>query len=169
MDIDKILALFTRDNITLILAIWGALGSFASWVYTFASQRKNISVRIIENDITEACLFYILFENKSRLPIAITNISLLVDSKEVYCEPISTLAFEYTRRSKGEVVERIQRYTLALPITLSSLGATSGYVYFDTAPDEQLLSSRSATLKIYTNRGKAFQKKLELSDYSLKY
>lgn len=158
--------IFTRDNITLALSIFGSVGTLISWLYLLVRQMKNIDIRVIEHNFTEqSILVYLLFENKSRLPIAITDIVLVQDSKTIHCEPIPTLAFQATKRVNNEIVEQIRDYTLGLPIQLETLGAKSGYVYFEVPPTGQQISSKSLTVQICTNRGKPIQKILQLSDY----
>lgn len=68
--------IFTRENITLFLSIFGAIGTLFSFINTLLINRKNLKIRIDR-------LYYIqdlqtlfvscVFENRSRLPISITS------------------------------------------------------------------------------------------------
>ncbi len=72
-----------RENITLAIAILGAVGTIGTWIFAFVHSRRNISFsieKICTLDRSVAICITIL--NKSRLPICISNISLVHDGKK---------------------------------------------------------------------------------------
>ena len=82
-------SLLTRSNITLALSIFGSVGTLISFIFSVFKNRKNISIEIAGrrfSDKPSSLLVYILFENKSRLPISITNISVELDSVWYPCK-----------------------------------------------------------------------------------
>lgn len=154
----------TRDNITLALSIFGSLGASASWAVIYLSQRKKFRLSIAEfMPNNKGCLFYMMFENQSRLPISITRIMIMEHGQTVDCVVIPKIVREFTCTAGTEVIERKIDYSLPFPVSLSPLAATSGYVSFEC--DQPLLKkgTTTVTFEIYTNRGKASRIELELS------
>lgn len=123
----------TKENITLFLSILGVLGSFSSWVYIFIKNRKNINFQIVGQRYCDdsSLLIYMMFTNKSRLPIAITNIGVYINSTFYSCIEIPIVALEETTRCKNEIISHHEYKSLPMPIVISGLGGTSGYVYFE--------------------------------------
>lgn len=157
-------SLLTKENITLFLSILGVLGSFSSWVYIFIKNRKNINFRIVGQRYCDdhSLLIYMMFTNKSRLPIAITNIGVYINSTFYSCIEIPVVALEETTRCKTEIISHHEYKSLPMPIVIPGLGGTSGYVYFEF-PEAVLQSDTThLTFRLSTNRGKAIERKLSL-------
>lgn len=153
----------TKENITLLLSCIGVIGSFSSWFYIWITQRRNLAFRVLENHTTDSHLFYILFENRSRLPISITNIAIILNGKKYYCQQAPSIALEESISSGKNIVYERKEYTAKLPIVLGSLCATSEYIFFDTPLSPEQTFATQVTLSICTNRGKEFQRTLPLS------
>lgn len=158
-------SLLTRSNITLALSIFGSVGTLISFIFSVFKNRKNISIEIAGrrfSDKPSSLLVYILFENKSRLPISITNISVELDSVWYPCKKIPSIVLTETSMHKGIITSQHVHYSLPLPTFVTGLGATSGYIYFEFP--ESLLPPDATHLNflISTNRGKAFEKRLPL-------
>lgn len=157
--------LFTRNNITLFLSIFGSVGTLASWLFTLAKNRKNLNIQIVGrrfSDDANSLLLYAMFENKSRLPILITGISVQLDSIWYSCEKIPLTTFTETTKCKGEILSHHEYQSLPLPIFITSLGGTSGYVYFAFPESSLPPDATHLNFLISTNRGKPIEKKLWL-------
>lgn len=144
------------QKVTLVISILALALSLAMWIYTLITHRKKVDIKILMYRHHEKCpLFYVLFENKSRLPISFTRIALVTpNGKYLDCMPVSERVFTRVSRKKGEVIDRRHFYSLPLPISLDSLGGLGGFVYFES---DQLLfptPPKSVTFLIHTNRGK---------------
>lgn len=161
---DKFLSFFTKGNITLLLAILGSIGSVSSWIYTFYKNRKNINMTIIgyKYSDSKSLLLYAMFENKSRLPIAITGICVEINNIYHSCTEIPIIALEETIRQGGNIISHQEYKSMPLPISLDCLGATSGYVYFEFPEEVFQTDSTHLSFRLTTNRGKAFEKILSL-------
>ncbi len=152
--------LFTRENITLAIAIFGALGTLLTWFFNFIHSRKNIDLRIIkiskfENQLT----MYLSIQNKSRIPISINSISLLSDGVYYPCDIISHPAFTVSYQNNCTDI-----FTIPFPVNLGSLTGTSGYIEFDISSKVLKPLSTPLTVQVSTNRGKAIEKKLHFED-----
>lgn len=162
--LDKILALFNRENITLALSIFGSLGTLFTIFYNIAVNRKKLNVRIVGYRYSdkESLLLYIAFENKSRLPISVTGINVMINGVWYSCVEPSITVLNETFRT-GKIVTSHHEYkSLALPLSLPSLGGASGYVYFEFP--EAIFQTDATRLKflINSNRGVVTEKTLSL-------
>ncbi|MEY8285411.1 hypothetical protein AALA13_16580 [Lachnospiraceae bacterium 50-23] len=150
--------IFTRDNITFILALIGSFGTCC----TLIAQRKNLSLSIQYYSYkNKSLLTYISFTNHSRLPISILNVSIVLNDVCYPCVYIPTKVCETIRRSGKEVISCKEDYSIQFPISLSSLAGSSGYLYFDKLPKTFPDVPTTVTIEVSTNRGKA--KKMILS------
>lgn len=143
----------TKENITLAIALIGAIGTIASWVYSFVSNRKRLSFKIVSSYYkNNSIVAFVMIENKSRLPVSINAISLLTNEDVIICGQIPTKILEITNRSGQEVTDRRKIYTMQFPISLASLSGASGYVYFDLK-NQEINAEEDLSFKIGTNRG----------------
>lgn len=140
--------------------------SASSWIYNLVQQRKKVNVVIYGYDIErKVSMFYMSFQNQSRLPISITRISLVTDDRLVDCItiPMDVLDIASTMKS----TEQYCFFTEKIPIDIPSLGSVSGYIAF--ASNEPLLPPDATTvsLVIHTNRGSLGKRKLRLNEEPL--
>ena len=147
-----------------IAGVLGFVMSLFGLVCTWHRNRKRLHISILDiksfNDVT---FLRIMFENKSRLPIAITRVALLLNGKIIDCTPNPTIVYEEVRRdAKKEIIGTDVEKSYPLPIQLSELGAISGLVLFERLQELPEDSATNLTFLIATNRGKAFQRTLEL-------
>lgn len=163
-NVEKLLSLFTRDNITFVLSVVGSFGTAYTIFHNFVINRKNLNVRIIGHRYADekSLLLYVAFENKSRLPISITGISVMVNSIWYSRFEPSIVVLEETTRTGKTVTSHHEFQNLPLPINLPSLGGTSGYVYFETPEANFQLDTTQLKFLINSNRGKVIEKKLSL-------
>lgn len=138
--------ILTKENVTLLIAIVGALGSFAMWIYTLIINRKNVSFSIIASYYSRSSLYvYFIIENKARVNLSVSSIALLVNGEKFFCQQIPMKLFEQN--------EDKEYFSCKFPIFLSSLGGESGYLYFKLQ-NADLDCSDKLNVIISTNRGK---------------
>lgn len=158
-------SIFTKENITLIIAVIGCAGSVSLWIYNFVTSRCKIDmelVRMYEPDIMIAC--YVAFTNRSRLPVSITSVCVVIDGVCFQCIPISYPVFTVTNSKTGEIIQ--QHFTLSLPINLCSLSGVSGFLAFDIPREFLKKTSTPLTFEVSTNRGRLFRKTLSYEGYA---
>lgn len=146
----------SNQTLAVIISLLALILSASMWVYTLVTHRKNVSIKIEWYIHHDSCpQFYVLFENRSRLPISFTRVALKAPGGEIIdCVPVPERIFTRTRCVNGEIVDRRSFYSLPMPISVDSLGAVGGFVYF--VSDQQLFQNppKIVTFLICTNRGK---------------
>lgn len=160
-------SLLTRNNITLALSIFGAVGTLLSWIFSAVQNRQNIKIEIVGHRISRKnnfLLVYMLFENKSHLPILITNISVKLGSTWYPCRKFPSIVFFESLKQKDEITFHNEHYSLSFPIYIISLGGSSGYIYFDFPESSLPPDATYLTFQFSANRGKAIEMKLSLGD-----
>lgn len=161
---EKLISLFTRDNITLALSLFGSFGTAFLMVHNFIINRKNLNMRIVGHRCADkkSLLLYVAFENKSRLPISVTGISVMINEVWYSCIEPPVVALEETFRTGITVTSRHEYKSLSLPISISSLGGISGYVYFEFPEADFRPDATHLKFLINSNRGKVIEKTLSL-------
>lgn len=156
---DSINRIFTKDNITFVLAVFGSLGT----AYTLLSQKRKFSVSIHYYSYkNKALLMYVSFTNHSHLPISISNVSVVIDNVCYPCVYVPTKVLDYTHRIGKEIVGQKEIMSIQFPISLLALAGSSGYLYFDTLPDTYPDAPTELILEVSTSRGKAKRMKLSV-------
>lgn len=150
-----------KDNITLAIAIFGAIGTLVNWFYSFIRNKKNISISIPQlmhksNNI----YFFIVIENKSLLPISINQISLISNDSKFVFSQIAVKMFETTHTSGGVVTDRHKIFTIQFPVSLNGLCGTSGFLYLTLPEDVSETLPNNLSFEVATNRGLIKKKKL---------
>lgn len=153
--------LLTKDNITLFLAIFGALGSLFLFIRQFLFERVNIDINIpgICEPERGSLIAYFSFTNKSHLPVSITGISIVYNNKLYPCEQIPDYIINDTY-SMGSLPNSAIQNT-PLPIFLPSLGAACGYVLFLAPSTDFQFPSKHLTVRLSTNRNQIVERTLE--------
>lgn len=160
---DKIFELFNKANITLFLSIIGSIGTLSTFVISFLNKRKklHISVSNVSYSKEQRILFVpITFENRSQLPIAVTDVILVNKGHQYFHLPYPRQVSCYTHTIGNEVVDRINTYNANLPIDISQLSAKSGYFLFDIPTGVSQTLETDTFLLIHSTRGKVM--KIEL-------
>lgn len=160
---------FTRANITLALSIFGAAGTLVTFISSYLTKRKNLKINITSATYRKGLrwlLCDITFENRSRLPIAITSISVTINNKTIEPKPYPCCVNSYTHRIGNEVIDRKFEYNLKLPADIQQLGALSGHVLLDISPEVLENLSTPLTFVIRSTRGRV--QKIELSPNLIK-
>lgn len=156
-----ILKYLTRENITLLIAIWGAIGTSLNWIIAFFRSRKNISMQIIKIcKFKNTVIAYITFQNHSRLPISINNLNLVVNNTLYtgFNVPPLTITIERTKSNDATMAKKY--VTISFPINLPSLTGISGYVLFNISKEAYENLSTPLTFQVSTNRGNPIRMKL---------
>lgn len=153
-------SLITRDNITLLLSIVGALGTCITLISSFLHKRKNLKIHISDAEYKESqnqMLLTLTFENRSQLPIAITSVHIFLNGHELSAAEYPICVGQYTHRHGSEVVDRKFLYNLNFPITVQQLGAFAGKMLLEFSPKELENPSIPLTLQVYSTRGRVQQ------------
>lgn len=152
--------IFTIDNITLALATFGSAGT----AWNIIQNKKRIELiheKTFFNKESGTLAVELQFINKSRLPIAITDVCFLLDKKPISCEKEPRIAFSNAHQRFGEVLIK-DFYTQSFPLQLGSLGGTSTVLVFELPPKTDIDFSTEKTFQVSSNRGRAVEKKLRL-------
>lgn len=107
---------------------------------------------------------YLSYVNLSHLSVSITNINLIFAGVLYPCAFEPTLAQTYTHKIGKEIVTRRDDFTTALPLNLSALAGSSGYIYFGNLPSNFLEHPDTIELEVGTNRGRAIKMRLKVPD-----
>lgn len=162
--------LFTRANITLALSIFGAIGTLVTFISSCLTKRKNLKINVsscaYRKDL-HWLIFVVTFENRSRLPIAITSISATINNKKMDSLKYPHCVGDFAYRSGGTVVDRKFEYNLKLPADIQQLSALSGYVLFEISPIEFENLATPLILSICSTRG--LVQKIELQPNQIKW
>lgn len=152
------------DTLVDMAGVLGFILSVAGWIYTWVKNRKKIKISILDIKSYEDVTFlFMVFENKSRLPVAITRVALMMGNRTVECTPMPTEICKKTHKDeKGNIISIDIEKSMQIPIQLQELGAVSGQILFENLEELPEASATSLNFLIATNRGKAFQTTLEL-------
>ena len=156
--------IFTKDNITFALSIFGSLGTLFTLIHKLFSNRKHLQMKIIHHilDDDKRFIIYASFVNKSMLPISITNICIKIDDVYYPCMQPPVVACEETTRINGRIVSYKDFLSLPMPINLPPLSGSSGYICFEFSRAPFQPDSKELIFSVSSNRGKVFEKKLSL-------
>ena len=163
-------ALFTRENITLFLSVFGSFGTLITFISSYLTKRKNLKISIsscVYRKDFRWLIFVITFENRSRLPIAITSVSATLNNQEVKSLSYPHHVGDYVYRSGDKILDSKVEYNLKLPADIQQLSALSGYVLFELSPKEIENLSTPLILLIRSTRGRV--QKIELSSDQIKW
>ena len=159
--------IFTRDNITLLIAIVGCVGTIITGIHSYLSNRQNLSFRVLGHLVPEgrSIILYMMFENKSHLPVSITSVSVFRNGIFYNCQEIPVKVYETTtRKNRTEILSHHEYFSMQIPIFLPGLGGTSGYVYFEAPQEVFQPDATHLTFRVTTNRNKVLEKPLPLGD-----
>lgn len=160
--------LLTRENITLALSIFGTLGSLFTLISAFLTKRKNLKISI--NSATYKSEFGSLaiifcFENRSRLPIAVTSIST-ESNVDIKLNPHPNYVGNIKYKEDNEIVHRHFEFDLKFPVDIAQLSACSGFVLFDIPQDVLQNLSTPLSFQVHSTRGQV--QKIELKPDQIK-
>lgn len=154
---------FLKQYWVQICSASGFILSLINAIHTLVTQHRSITLDITEmksyNDLT---FFYFVITNKSRLPIAITDVKLLINNTAYRCTHYSHFLWNCAYKIGKEVIDKQDYRSLALPIQIGSLAAEGGYLLFEVPQSAAQELTTQANFVILTNRGAPIQTTLEL-------
>lgn len=107
-------------------------------------------------------IIYVAFDNKSRLPISITDISVKINGIYYPCVQPPIVVCKESEKINGVITFRKEHISLAMPINIASLSGTSGYICFEFPPNVFQAAATQLIFSVVSNRGKVFEKTLSL-------
>lgn len=162
---EELKELFTRDNITLALSIFGSIGTICTWLYNYIKIRKSFTIELNGYRFNpKGLLLHVQFVNKSTLSLSINEIAIKHNEIEYPCSKIPQKVLETTHKVGKEIVSHKEYYSLEFPINLPPLCGASGYLYFSSDSENFPKLSTETTVIIRSNRGRAVEKKLPLTN-----
>lgn len=166
--LEEITALFTQDNITFALALFGALGNVIALCWSRYNARQKFDVETIHFHAGEkGILCYLMILNRSTNQLTITDLSIEINGVHYPAIKIPKVVHQCIKRSGKEITDVQNNYSHAFPIVLAGKFATSGYFYFPFPQETAVPSSNTFSLKVCTSKGKAVQKKLSRNVHPL--
>lgn len=150
-----------KITIELIISILAFLLSSILTIHQLYFERRQLKIRIVKAyRNSDNVHFLMVFENRSRLPISITNITLCVGDG-IECEHLPKLIGTERYRPFSDCPPILAEiYSLEVPIVLQGLGSLGGYILFDDPAPALPVDAKSATFLIQASRGNA--KRIEL-------
>lgn len=162
---EELRALFTQDNITLALSIFGSIGTVGTWLYNYIKTRKSFTFELNGYRLNpKGLLLHVQFVNKSTLSLSINEIAIKHNDIEYPCTKIPQKVLETTHKIGKEIVDHKVEYSMEFPINLPALCGSSGYLYFSSDSENFPQLSTEVTVIIRSNRGRAVERKLPLTN-----
>lgn len=158
--------IFTLQNISFGLGLFGSVGT----AWNLISSRKRLRIQIADSAYRtdrKTLVIVVTFENRSRLPISITDATLIAGEKEFSFEPYPRCVAEYFHKKGSEVVDKQFLYNLSFPVSLSQLGAASGYLLLDISQEDFEKLPTRLILKVHSSRGLAQKRLLNTEEIKL--
>lgn len=161
--IQRFLLELSQGNLALWISTISFFMSLTTWIRVFVTERKRLrfSVQVFQSKGNIAYMS-LMIENISRLPIAISQISLCQGGKKINCAPFPKEVITGTKKVDGKIIEKPPKCSAALPIQLAGLSSTSCIVLFEGIPEEILPTSTHLNFEVSSNRGKATKISLPL-------
>lgn len=151
----------------LLISIAALVLSLLSWIRIALSERKNLKIHIksfssfakgvdygdgIKHD-TFLNVFYVIIENKSRLSISITGVSLLYKEGIYPCKYSPVFVKSVANRQGSHVLSYREKYSLEFPVNIASLAGVNGYLLFESPQQLLPVDAKQATFQVSTTRG----------------
>ena len=143
-------SIFTLENITLVLSLFGSAGT----AWTIIQSRRKIMVIADKVEIkNKRVTMNLQIVNQSRLAIVVTDVSWILPNQTVSCTKKRFVDFQDGGTTRNAVPYQHTEYTQPFPLEIHGLGGIPATLRFEF-PEGALPSlSTPLTLKISTNRG----------------
>jgi len=159
---------FTRENITMALAIFGSLGTIFCAIYYLVTHKVKVKINVTGYRLTNtSLLLYVTFTSKSARPIAITDISFKHADKSFYAFKNPIVVHRTTFKQNDQLINYKEFYNETFPIPISAYGGTSGYIYFAFPHRHDLNTATNLNFVCSTNRHRKITTKLQLNEVEL--
>lgn len=158
---------FIVKNLSIIISVIALIISIINLIYLLMTNKKRFNLTI-ENysqgkvDNKDFYFFNVILSNKSRLPIAINEISL-VEQEEIYTfikSPRLLLEGQTTRGK--EVLKRKEIYSSKFPLNINGLCSEQFFLVMYGPKD---FNSKKVKIIINTSRGKVKRKIINFKKY----
>lgn len=150
---------FTKENVTFLFAVVG----FAGTIYAAFASRVKIDMKIIKYIPAKGqIIIYAAFQNKSHMAVSISGISVKIDDVYFPCVEYPTIIEWNVYRSKNEITGTFNLSNMDMPINLTALSGTSGYILFEVPQEDCTTAPNTLTFQLSPNRGRAVEKKCQL-------
>ena len=149
-----------------IIGILGFIISVINIASFFWRNRVNLEVTVLKYDIQdyiggEIRLFVaFMLSNKSQLPLAVTDMKIIANGNSYPPDKQAHIVGQYKYSENGITVDRKTTYNSYPPVSLSSLGAESGYFVYILPRETQLDFCHGMNFEIDTNRSLVAKTKL---------
>lgn len=161
-----LLEFITKENVTLAVAVFGAVGSLITMIKNSREKRRNVKINVISyTSAKDKNVFLAVFENRSILPVSITGISLLLNGKEYACPFKPVVISEEIKHSGIQNLSVKKNYSFELPIVLNGLESVQGHLAFSDCQDILTESEKLVTFRVDANRGNPFLLKAQLRNW----
>lgn len=155
-----------------ILGILGFVISVITLVNYYLSKRTKIEFTLIDYSIREyiggsfRVFIHYKITNESELPIAITDICLLINNKTIFEDLNTHKVSSYYEIDGNGTSDYVPTYNEHLPINLASLQSHSCYLVYVVEKDMLSTLGKDLSLRIRTNHKKEW--KTTLSKHQMK-
>lgn len=150
------------SKLPIIISVISLVISLIQFTISIYSRRFTIKISPIcfeksKSELYRKFFFQVLIENKSNLPISITNIKAISSNGSlVNCSLTKHFVGESFRTIDGKEVNKTTYYSTEFPINISSYGAVMPYIVFKLSKDDETNifadTKNSLRLEVYTNR-----------------
>lgn len=153
------------DHATRIIAITGFLISLYNLLYGIVTQRRNLKIRVYEiKSYADVTFLRIGIENRSRLSIAITQMTLRVGGENTVCTAAPTQLKGCVKRVNNEIIGTEFVFTTPLPITVPGMSAGSALVLFEGMSKLPQNSATHLRVQVCTTRGRPLEMRWSLPE-----
>lgn len=151
----------SNDYISTYVALAGFIISVINSVYLISSNSFKISLVLksfafCDNHDGHPTYFELTIENKSRVPISISRMFLIINSQKYEFQWETERIGHFEFKTNGKVTEEYSTYSLTLPQNITGMGAIGGFFFVptdDSITKTDFLNSQ-LWIEIHTNRGK---------------
>ena len=155
--------------VSLILGSIGTVGTIIAGIYAFFSSLTRLKVELYLFDVTpRSYIAFMSFTNKSRMPISITDVQIVIDGKRYSCIRVPVNAYEINKSHNGVVTMDKQVPSMDFPVNLPALSGLSGFLVFRVESQIQSQLSTPLNFVIHTNRKRSISCKFSNSTLHLK-
>lgn len=158
---DSLFDIVSNDYIRTYIALAGFIISTVNSIYLIGTNSFNInliqkSYAFCEREQCHPAYFEFSIENKSRLPVSISRIYLIVDNNKYEFQWEKQRIGRHEFRTGNEVTEAYSTYSITLPQVIQGCGVVGGFFYVET--EESLIEkdflNSEISVEIHTNKGK---------------
>lgn len=156
------LSLFTKDNITFLIAILG----FGLSIYNFLHERfqNRLKLRVTyknhhisqvkgqENELTIS----LSVENLVKNPLSVTRMFLNINCKQYEFYWVPQIVYYADYKCRNKILDKIKLHTIDIPFKLDGYGVVGGFFFVSTDKKltDQFLFNSSTSITVYSNKGK---------------